>query len=203
MTREPTNVHGCSLLRILAILGAMLTLAVGTPASAGLLSHSGTFEDRGSPTELEPDSISLFNDLASTEDIITVVLNLSTAATGTTFEPGTWLFSANPFDIAATGFTGEVVTATTLTLTFTDFNPGERFRLKIDIDDDTNVVEGASIAGSTVTATFGITGDVVAVMADDGGSAADWSATAVPEPSTASLLLLGLTAIAAQRRISK
>jgi hypothetical protein len=203
MTREQANLHICSRLRSLAILGLMLGLAVAAPASAGLVSHSGVFGDYGSPTELEPDKINLYNDLVSTEDIITMVLDLSTAATGTTFESGTWPFGFNPLDAAATGFTGEVFTATTLTLTFTDFNPGERFRFTIDLDDDTNVVEGASIAGSTVTATFGVTGDVVAVMVDDGGSAADWSATAVPEPSTASLLLLGLAAVAAQRRISK
>jgi len=172
----------------------MLGLAVASPASAAPVSHSGVFGDYGSPTELEADRINLYNDLVSTEDVITMVLDLSTAATGTTFEPGTWPFGFNPFDAAATGFTGEVLTATTLTLTFTDFNPGERFRFTIDLDDDTDVVEGASIAGSTVTATFVVSGDLVAVMADAGGDAADWSV--VPEPNTVALLLVGLTGLA-------
>jgi hypothetical protein len=131
--------------------------------------------------------------LASTEDIITMVLDLSTATTGSTFEPGTYPFGFNPFDAADTGFTGQVLTATTLTLAFTDFNPGERFRFTIDLDDDTDVVEGASIAGSTVTATFAATGDIVAVMADAGGNDADWSA--VPEPDTVALLLAGLAGL--------
>jgi hypothetical protein len=71
---------------------------------------------------------------------------------------------------------------------------GRRFRFTIDLDDDTDVVEGASIAGSTVTATFATTGDIVAVMADAGGNDADWSA--VPEPNTVALLLAGLTGLA-------
>jgi hypothetical protein len=132
--------------------------------------------------------------MGSTEDIITIVLDLSTAATGSTFEPGTWPFGFNPGDAVATGYTGEVLTATTLTFTFTDFNPGERFRFTIDLDDDTDVVEGTSIAGSTVTATFAITGNIIAVMADDGGNDANWSA--VPEPNTVALLLAGLTGLA-------
>ncbi len=170
------------------------------PASALASSFFGTLEDFGGDGELAADKIRITNDAASTEDILTVVYDLSTAVTGTTFEPATWPFAANPADAAATGFTGEVVTATTLTLTFTDFNTGETFRFKIDLDDDTDVVEGASIAGSTVTATFAITGDVVAVMADAGGNTSDWSAAAVPEPNTLALLAAGLTGLAWGRR---
>ena len=158
------------------------------PASALASSFAGTFEDFGGDGELAGDKIRITNDAASTEDILTVVYDLSTAVTGTTFEPATWPFAPNPFDVADTGFTGAVLTATTLTLTFTDFNAGELFRFTIDLDDDDNVVQGASSAGSTVTATFATYGDVVAVMADTGGDTADWSASAVPEPGTLTLL---------------
>ena len=170
------------------------------PASSALVSHSGTFADDGSGGDTFEDDLALSNDAGSTEDILTVVFDLSTAATGTTFEPATWPFVADAGDAAATGFTGEVVTATTLTLTFTDFNPGESFKFTIDLDDNTNVVQGASIAGSTVTATFAITGDVVAVMAGAGGNDAGWSASAVPEPNTLALLAAGLTCLAWGRR---
>ena len=183
---------------LLRLLGCCFALAstclFSLPASAILVAYSGSFEDDGSVPDLDPDDFKVTNDPLSTEDIITVVYDLSTAAIGTTFEPGTWAFAANGGDAAATGFTGYVVTATTLTLTFTDFNAGEVFRFTIDVDDDSNVVEGASIAGSTVTATFTNFGDLVAVMADSGGDTADFSA--VPEPGTLPLLAAGLIGLA-------
>jgi hypothetical protein len=180
---------GCCIALALACLFAL-------PASSAPVSHSGTFADDGSGGDSAEDDLTLTNDLSSTEDIITVVFDLTTAATGTTFEPATWPFVADAGDALATGFTGEVVTATTLTLTFTDFNAGESFSFTIDLDDNNNVVGGGSIAGSTVTATFAITGDVAAVMAGAGGNTSDWSAAAVPEPGTLTLLSLGLTGLA-------
>lgn len=170
------------------------------PSSALASSFSGTFEDFGGNGELEGDKFRIINDAASTEDILTVVYDLSTAVTGTTFESGTWPFAPNPFDVTDTGFTGAVLTATTLTLAFTDFNAGELFRFTIDADDDNSIVQGASIADSTVTATFTIYGDVVAVMADTGGDTANYAASTVPEPGTFALFGLGLTGLAWGRR---
>ena len=187
---------------LMRLLGCCFSLALASlfslPASALASSFAGTFEDFGGNAESEGDKFRITNDPASTEDILTVAFDISTAVTGTTFEPATQPFSPNPFDAADTGFTGAVVTATTLTLTFTDFNAGELFRFTIDLDDDNNIVQGASIAGSTVTATFAITGDVVAVMADGGGDFADFSV--VPEPNTLTLLAAGLTGLAWGRR---
>ena len=70
------------------------TCIFSLPASALASSFAGTFEDDGSVPDIDTDDFRITNDLASTEDIITVVFDLSTAVTGTTFEPGTWAFSA-------------------------------------------------------------------------------------------------------------
>ena len=121
---DRSNSQQC-LLRLTGCCFALaLTSLFPLPASA-LVSFSGIFADDGSGGDTAEDDLTLTNDLSSTEDIFTVVFDLTTAATGTTFEPATWSFVADAGDAAATGFTGEVVTATTLTLTFTDFNAGE------------------------------------------------------------------------------
>ena len=71
------------------VLGCFLSM----PAAAAI-THSGTFADDGTGNNANPDSLSLTNDATSTEDILTVVIDLSTAVGTVTFEPGTHAFGA-------------------------------------------------------------------------------------------------------------
>jgi hypothetical protein len=186
------------------LTGCCFALALGcflsAPASAAI-THSGTFAEDGNP-ENGGDSLSLTNVAGSTEDILQVVIDLS--ATAVTFDEignGSSAFDATLAEMTEVGFVSAVVGGAdeTLTLTFNDFQAGETFDFSIDLDfnlDTTSEVTGANIAGSQVTATFAITGGLSATMVDGGGGAADWSATAIPEPNTLALLGLGLTGLA-------
>jgi len=153
---------------LLRIAGCGFALALaclyGQPASAAVM-QSGTFADDGS-NEAAPDTFNVTNDVSSTENILTVVIDLTTAAdAGTVFDiagGGSFPFSATLAEQTEVGFQSAVVSGSlkTLTLTFNDFQANETFTFTIDLDDSNpggQIVQGTSIARMSVhgDGTFG------------------------------------------------
>jgi hypothetical protein len=155
------------------------------------------------------DTFTITNAASSATGITTVRYNL--APSGAKFDPGD-----SPFAVIsggnATGFNGMfTATATTLTLSFTDFGPGETFSFRVDVDDNIGFTTGRDFEDSILAVTFAnaTPSMVQAAFVADGGLRLN-SATAIvranvnvgnaPEPGTAGLLLLGLTGLLRARR---
>lgn len=152
------------------------------------------------------DTFTITNAASSATGILTVRYNL--APSQASFDPGD-----SPFAIVnagGTGFTGMFLnpTRTTLTLNFTDFDPGETFSFRVDVDDNIGFTFGFDFEDAILQVVFDAAAPNTAMAAF---RAADLrrlgSATAtvradvnVPEPGTAGLLLLGLTGLLGARR---
>lgn len=151
------------------------------------------------------DVFTVMNAASSATGILTVRYNL--APSQASFDPGD-----DPFTVVSgggAGFTGMFnATATSLTLNFTDFDPGETFSFRVDVDDNIGFTFGFDFEDSILQVAFDAAAPNSAMAAFRGtdlrrlGSAtvtvrADVN---VPEPGTAGLLLLGLTGLLGARR---
>ena len=154
------------------------------------------------------DTFTITNAASSATGITTVRYNL--APSQARFDP-----ADSPFAVVSgggTGFTGMfTATATTLTLNFTDFGPGETFSFRVDVDDNIGFTLGRDFEDSLLQVTFANATPNMAMAAFVGNDLRRLgSATAVvranvnvgnaPEPGTAGLLLLGLTGLLKARR---
>lgn len=156
------------------------------------------------------DTFTITNAASSATGILTVRYNL--APSQASFDPGD-----SPFAVVSgggTGFTGMFMNVnaagTTLTLNFTDFDPGETFSFRVDVDDNIGFTLGFDFEDAILQVVFDAAGANTAMAAFNAtdlrrlGSAtatlrADVNVN-VPEPGTAGLLLLGLTGLLGARR---
>jgi len=166
-------------------------MAVGTFQENFLIPNSDTF--------------TIMNAASSATGILTVSYNL--APSQASFDP-----ADSPFAVindGGTGFSGMFnATGTSLTLNFTDFDPGETFSFRVDVDDNIGFTFGFDFEDSILKVAFDAAAPntaMAAFRATDLRRLGSATATVradvnVPEPGTAGLFLLGLTGLLRARR---
>jgi hypothetical protein len=172
----------------------VLAFLFAQPALAATI-HSGTFSEDGNPDGLG-DTFTVTNSLLSTEDILTVVFDLTLSPDAIYDIAGGNSSAFASSDPYLTDTVDAALKVLTITFGVGQLSPGDIFTFTIDVD-VTGIgatVSGADIAGALVTATFDISGDISTSMVA-GAPTANW-ASPVPEPNTLALLAFGLTGLA-------
>jgi len=148
------------------------------------------------------DLFTIMNAASSATGILTVRYNL--APSQASFDPGD-----SPFSVVSggggTGFTGMFSSTTTsLALNFTDFDPGETFSFRVDVDDNIGFTFGFDFEDTVLQVVFDAAAPSSAMAAfaatDLRGRLGSAQAVVradvnVAEPGTVGLLLLGLTGL--------
>jgi hypothetical protein len=181
--------------------------AQALPAASGLIINGTTFGSN--------DAFQFFNDSTTGENIVSLTWNLTPVNAffdSTDTAPG---ISSSPLTLGSSSSVGHVFPTdaalngqSTLTITFSDFNPGEVFRFGVDTDSfaaiDQTGLNGAQFFGATATVLFsdGSTRVGVYEATTLAGFGAQVSITnpSLPMPAPLFLLGAGLVALALSRR---
>lgn len=198
--------------RLLIVCLALISASTfPIPASASLIVQSVFTEDGvGTPPG---DSISIFNSSASSYQIDSITIDLTGTSENVAFDPeGTPVINPSITDIiGSTGFGSLVFGSSffqtgldtdrtvyqTLTLSFTDFDPGEQLLINLDLDPDlggtTGGVVGNDMIGALLEVTYNLGDSAFGVFESTGlrTAEAEIRVSSVPEPNTVLLFLTG------------
>jgi hypothetical protein len=180
--------------RLAAWLIAAVALFAPQPSFAAPVMITATFEEQ----LLGGDRFTITNAGSSATGVLMVSFDLS--ATDVIFN-GQFRVET----MGGTGFNGMfTATDTTLTLIFTNFDPGETFRFRVETDDDFGLTSGNDFAGALLSVRFANATPSMAMAAFQQRSLLTARAIVnadvnvggggnAPEPGMAGLLLFGLS----------
>jgi hypothetical protein len=177
------------------LLALLVTVALPCVARADLI--TGSYAEEGNRSAY--DTLSVEYDASSLDTITELVFDLGPSR-GAVFDPVDYAFEVTSSDAVgfdlSLGF--DLQAPDLLRLVFTDFDPGETFAFRVDVDDPKGkTTTGADFEGALLGVGFGSGASAVAAYIQDPRDGQ--RATVLvhnPEPSAAALLGLGLAALA-------
>jgi hypothetical protein len=180
-----------------ASLVLLLTVTLGLPCVARADIVTGSYREGGN--QIAYDTLSVEYAAGSPGSIRSLIFDLG-GSSGASFDPAEYVFEAVGgdavgFDLAL-GF--DLQAPDLLRLSFTDFDPGESFAFRVDVDDPRGrTTSGGDWEGALLHVDFGPGGSAFGAYVRDPGD--DRRATVLvhnPEPSSGALAGLGIAALA-------